>query len=91
MYNFRLISQWVRQPLRDINVIQERLDIVETLIEHSEIRRQLHEDHMRRIPDFQIITKKLIRNKGNLQDCYKLFQVYYNSFISRLFASLGYF
>lgn len=65
----------MRQPLKDQNQIEERLEIVETFVENSEIRRQLYEDHLRRIPDFQMLTKKLTRNKANLQDCYKLFQV----------------
>lgn len=70
----RLLSQWLRQPLRDINLINERLDIVELLVNNSQLRLQLHDDHLRRIPDLQALTRRLTRKKANLHDCYKIYQ-----------------
>ncbi|XP_047525278.1 DNA mismatch repair protein Msh2 [Pieris napi] len=70
----RLLAQWLRQPLRDINLINERLDIVELLVENSQLRLQLHEDHLRRIPDLQALARKLTRKKANLHDCYRIYQ-----------------
>lgn len=72
---FRLLAQWLRQPLRDINLINERLDIVELLVGNSQLRLQLHEDHLRRIPDMQALARKLTKKKANLQDCYRIYQV----------------
>ncbi|XP_066599246.1 DNA mismatch repair protein Msh2 [Prorops nasuta] len=69
----RLLSQWVRQPLRDLSLIKERHDIVEVLVEDTELRSALNEDHLRRIPDLQQLAKKLSRKKANLQDCYKMY------------------
>ncbi|CAG9133267.1 unnamed protein product [Plutella xylostella] len=70
----RLLAQWLRQPLRDINLINERLDIVQVLVENSALRLQLHDDHLRRIPDLQALARRLTRKKANLQDCYKIYQ-----------------
>jgi DNA mismatch repair protein MSH2 len=65
----------VRQPLRDMNQIEERLDTVEAMVESAEIRRQLHDEHLRRLPDLQLLANKLMKEKANLQDCYKTYQV----------------
>ncbi|CAG5028212.1 unnamed protein product [Parnassius apollo] len=70
----RLLAQWLRQPLRDINLINERLDIIEVLLNNSQLRLQLHEDHLRRISDLQALARRLTRKKANLQDCYKIYQ-----------------
>ncbi|CAB3254772.1 unnamed protein product [Arctia plantaginis] len=70
----RLLAQWLRQPLRDINLINERLDVVELLMNNSQLRLQLHEDHLRRIPDLQALARRLTRKKANLHDCYRIYQ-----------------
>ncbi|XP_038213942.1 DNA mismatch repair protein Msh2 [Zerene cesonia] len=70
----RLLAQWLRQPLRDINLINERLDIVELLVNNSQLRLPLHDDHLRRIPDLQALARRLTRKKANLHDCYKIYQ-----------------
>ncbi|XP_026318795.1 DNA mismatch repair protein Msh2 isoform X2 [Hyposmocoma kahamanoa] len=70
----RLLAQWLRQPLRDINLINERLDVVEVLVNKSQLRLQLHEDHLRRIPDLQALTRRLTKKKANLHDCYRIYQ-----------------
>lgn len=63
--------QWVRQPLRDMNAINERHEIVETLYQDTEVRQELYDEHLRKIPDFQSLAKKLQRNKATMQDCYR--------------------
>ncbi|XP_046629416.1 DNA mismatch repair protein Msh2 isoform X1 [Neodiprion virginianus] len=69
----RLISQWIRQPLRDIALIKERHDIVETLVKDNELRSSLMEDHLRRVPDLQQLAKKLAKKKVTLQDCCRIY------------------
>lgn len=43
----------------------------QVLCESEELRQTLTEEHLRRIPDFQALAKKLHRKKGSMQDCYK--------------------
>ncbi|OAD54587.1 DNA mismatch repair protein Msh2 [Eufriesea mexicana] len=69
----RLLAQWVRQPLKDLSLIKERHDIVEALVNSNEVRSNLSEDHLRRIPDLQVLAKKLARKKATLQDCFKIY------------------
>ncbi|XP_076668548.1 DNA mismatch repair protein spel1 isoform X2 [Andrena cerasifolii] len=69
----RLLAQWVRQPLKDLSLIKERHDIVESLVNDNELRSNLSEDHLRRVPDLQVLAKKLARKKATLQDCYKIY------------------
>ncbi|CAH0390735.1 unnamed protein product [Bemisia tabaci] len=73
-HGHRLLAQWIKQPLCDINAIQERHDIVEALAMDITLRASLHDDHLRRIPDLQALSKKVHRKKANLQDCYRIYQ-----------------
>ncbi|XP_043252756.1 DNA mismatch repair protein Msh2 [Colletes gigas] len=69
----RLLAQWIRQPLKDLSLIKERHDIVEALVNDNELRSGLNEDHLRRIPDLQVLAKKLSSKKATLQDLYKIY------------------
>ncbi|KAL1131589.1 hypothetical protein AAG570_011203, partial [Ranatra chinensis] len=73
-HGHRLLQQWVRQPLKDINLIAERHDIVQLLAEETLLRQSLYEEHLRKIPDFQMLSKRLQRKKASLQDCYRIYQ-----------------
>lgn len=68
----RMLAQWVKQPLRDINTLTDRLDIVEVFVNDRSVRHQLYNDHLRRIPDILTLAKKLLRKKARLQDIYRL-------------------
>jgi len=68
---YRLLTQWIRQPLRDLNKINERLNIVETFVMDTDIRQQLYDQYLRTIPDLQALTRKIQRKKANLHDCYR--------------------
>lgn len=70
----RLLEQWIKQPIKDINLMNERLDVVEALVCNSEIRQVLHENYLTRIPDLLMLAKKLGNKKASLQDCYRIYQ-----------------
>ncbi|XP_055591799.1 DNA mismatch repair protein spellchecker 1 isoform X2 [Uranotaenia lowii] len=71
----RLMAQWIKQPLRDYEVIKDRHDIVECFLNNATCRTELHEVHMKRLPDILILIKKLLRKKASLQDIFRLYQV----------------
>ncbi|CAH8632462.1 unnamed protein product [Schistosoma curassoni] len=71
----RLLAQWLRQPLIDKSKIEERLDLVESFVAETAIRRGLHEDFLRRIPDLQRLGRRLKKIRGSgLQDVYRIYQ-----------------
>lgn len=71
----RLLEQWIKQPLKDINLINERLDIVESLQKDSHVRSELQSAILTRLPDLLMLSKKLSSKRANLQDCYRIYQI----------------
>lgn len=70
----RMLEQWLKQPLKDINLINERLDIVESLVNNTEIRQTLVQNYLQHIPDLLMLGRKLGGKKATLQDCYRIYQ-----------------
>lgn len=70
----RLLNEWLKQPLTDLNEIDKRHTLVEHLIEQLELRQILQTEQLPLVPDIRRVTKKLNRN-GNLEDVLKIYQV----------------
>lgn len=71
----RLLNQWLKQPLRNIDLIRERQDIVECFVENQEVRSSFHKEHLSSLPDVLMLSNKLSRKRANLQDVFKIYQV----------------
>lgn len=71
----RLLEQWFRQPLRDLNLISDRLEVVDCIVNDAEMRSTLRTACLTRTPDMLMLTKKLSNGKASLQDCYKIYQI----------------
>lgn len=58
----RLMAQWVKQPLRNLEMIKDRHEIVQCFIDASISREELCNDYMKKIPDILVnrICKFLI-------------------------------
>ncbi|ALC39938.1 spel1 [Drosophila busckii] len=71
----RLMSQWIKQPLRSCEILNDRHNIVQCLLESPETLDTLSLDYLKRIPDILMLTKKLMRRKATLQDLFRIYQV----------------
>ncbi|KAK4574237.1 MSH2 protein [Recurvomyces mirabilis] len=63
----RLLAQWLKQPLMNIEEVERRQQLVEAFT--------LQEEHMRSIPDLYRLAKKFQRKKANLEDVVRAYQV----------------
>lgn len=59
----RLMSQWVKQPLRNEAVIKDRHDIVECFIDASTARVDLYDGFMKKMPDVMVSGNVLLSSQ----------------------------
>lgn len=65
-----------------MNLLNERLDIVESFVKDSECRNILIKEHLPRLSDLMPLSRKINSKKANLQDCFKVYQTI--SYLPRL-------
>lgn len=51
----RLMAQWIKQPLRNMDTIKDRHDIVECFVDASSGRQELYDDYLKNIPDVLVL------------------------------------
>ncbi|MCK4921740.1 MAG: DNA mismatch repair protein MutS [Bacteroidales bacterium] len=67
----RMMKRWVVLPLKDIQTIEDRHDVVEYFINDEGIREEVH-DHLKGIGDLERIISRVAVNRVNPRDLNKL-------------------
>ncbi len=60
----RLLKRWLAMPLKDVDPINNRLDVVEYLLKHPEVKENL-EDHLRQMGDLERLVSKVAVGRIN--------------------------
>ena len=63
----RMMKRWLREPLNDSDMINDRLDAVQVLLDNIIIRNDIRE-HLKRIYDFERLAGRIATGKANGRD-----------------------
>ena len=67
----RMLRRWIKQPLRDVNEIERRLDIVTEFFRSSDVRDTLH-DLLARVGDLERLVAKVAVQRASPRDLIQL-------------------
>ncbi|CAI2183555.1 19637_t:CDS:10, partial [Funneliformis geosporum] len=71
----RLLRQWLKQPLMNMKEIELRQSLVEILVEDTELRLSIREEHLKNVPDLHRLAKRFQKRIASLQDVIRVYQV----------------
>lgn len=63
----RKLKQWIKEPLNNVDMIRERLDAVEFLLDEVLVRNNIKE-HLKRVYDFERLTGRIACGSANGKD-----------------------
>lgn len=67
----RLLKRWLSLPLKDIQPVNERLDVVQYFTENSQVKNEIS-DHIRQIGDLERLISKVAVNRINPREVVQL-------------------
>lgn len=67
----RLLKRWIVMPLKDVKAIQERLNVVEYLYQHEELREELIKE-IKQVGDLERLISKIGLQKANPREITQL-------------------
>lgn len=70
----RLLSQWLKQPLMNLDEIEKRQQLVEAFVEDTELRQIMQEEHLRSIPDLYRHAKRFQKKQATLENTVSVYQ-----------------
>lgn len=70
----RLLALWLQHPLKSKSKIDQRLDIVQYLVDNIELRTICHDDYLRKIHDLLRLSYKVHKEKCTISDLVKIYQ-----------------
>lgn len=70
----RLLSQWLKQPLLDIDDIERRHTILAYFFDHNEIRDSLQVE-LKLVPDLARLSNRFRKGQAQLEDVVRAYQV----------------
>ncbi|GMM34380.1 mismatch repair ATPase [Saccharomycopsis crataegensis] len=71
----RLLSQWIKQPLTNLEDITKRHLLVGFLMEDSQTRSAIQQDVLSFVPDIRRLTRKFAKGKSTLEDVVRIYQL----------------
>lgn len=72
---FRLLTQWLKQPLMNLDEIKERHDLVEEFINNTILRSRIQDDLMQAVPDLSKIQRMFHGQKAKLEDVVRIYHL----------------
>lgn len=69
----RLLSVWLKHPLKDKEKIDLRLEIVKYFVDNTQLRSMCYDDYLKKIPDLMRISHKISKEKCSLGDLVKIY------------------
>lgn len=71
----RLLGQWLKQPLMDLEEIKNRQSLVGAFLEDSILKQNLQEECLKSIPDIGRMLRKFQKQSATLEDVVRIYQM----------------